>query len=103
MLVQHDFETARKQTKQSILNFLAFNRVDDSIYHETMTSAWLRAVQHFMYISEPVSASEAFIAANKVLLDKEIMYTYYTHQLMESKEAKHHVLEPDLELIPLHG
>ena len=102
LLTQCEFEDARTRLKHSLLAFLAFHGVADSKYHETMTCAWLLAVKHFMHISPPASNSEAFLKENEVLLDQDIMYTYYTRDLMNSEAARKSVVKPDLELIPTY-
>ena len=81
---------------------LVFNGVDDSKYHETMTNAWLLAVKHFVHVSRPASNSEEFLKENDVLLDKDIMFTHYTRDLMNTEEARKSIVKPDLELIPIY-
>jgi len=68
-----------------------------------MTHAWLLAVKHFMHLSKPASDSETFLRANSILLDKDIMFTHYSRKLMDSESAKKNVVQPDLELIPVHS
>ncbi|NIP39296.1 MAG: hypothetical protein GWO07_11820, partial [Candidatus Dadabacteria bacterium] len=88
--------------KNDLLSFLDFIGAGKSIYHETLTYSWLLTVNHFMYISSPAESFNEFINANKILLNKESIYTDYSHTLIESDEARSNFLKPDLEPIPIH-
>jgi hypothetical protein len=102
LLAQCDFDEARARLKRSLVAFLIFTEVDESKYHETMTCAWLLAVTHFMPISKPVSDSEQFLKQNNILMRKNIMFTHYTRDLMNSDIARKSFVQPDLDLIPTH-
>jgi hypothetical protein len=47
-LAEHDVETSHQLMRDAIQKFLAYNSIDFSKYHETMTRAWILAVRHFM-------------------------------------------------------
>ncbi|MBC8258586.1 MAG: hypothetical protein H8E38_06180 [SAR324 cluster bacterium] len=102
LLVQLSLNDAQSKLKKDLLQFLEFNGINNTKYHETLTWAWLLAVRHFMCKSEPMQDSELFMKDNQILLDKEIMYTHYTHKLINSELARKTVLEADLEPIPLY-
>jgi len=102
LLTLSDFDQALSRLKKGLLAFLSYNDVDDSKYHETMTYAWLLAVKHFMHISKPASDSEDFLKENDVLLNKDIMFTHYSRDVMNSDVARKSVVKPDLDLIPIH-
>jgi len=103
LLVQSELDDAKVRLKTSLIRYLTFNGVDTSKYHETMTVAWLLAVKHFMHMSVPAENAIEFIQANDILLDKNIMYTHYSRDLMESDPARKEFIEPDLEPIPVYG
>lgn len=101
-LAAHDAETARVLMRTALRAFLQHHGVDPSKYHETMTQAWILAVQHFMAVSPTCESADAFIDANPALLDKNIMSTHYSADLLFSDEARARFVEPDVEEIPRH-
>jgi hypothetical protein len=100
LLVENEVSEALTKLKTLLLKFLAFNGVEESKYHETVSLAWLLAVKHFMNLSKSASCFEEFIRDNGLLLDKEIMYTHYTREKLDSDKARIKFVEPDLEPIP---
>ncbi|NIS07892.1 MAG: hypothetical protein GWO07_03825, partial [Candidatus Dadabacteria bacterium] len=100
LLAELSVEQAFITLKDDLLSFLDFIGAGKSKYHETMTYAWLLAVNHFMNKCSPCSSSDEFIDSNKILLDKDIMYTHYSRELIESDNARMIFVQPDLELIP---
>jgi len=82
--------------------FIAHNGVDPAKYHETITRAWVLAVQHFMTRSDatPASSFDAFIEANPKLLDASIMLTHYSRERLFSDDARRSFIEADVEPIP---
>ncbi|MDQ3169340.1 MAG: hypothetical protein M3Q55_04250 [Acidobacteriota bacterium] len=94
---------AHRRLRASLLAFLAHNGVDAATYHETITRAWILAVDHFMEPAEPAASFDAFIAANPRLLDTNIMLTHYTKARLFSDDARAAFIEPDLDPIPRRG
>ena len=63
-LAECDADTAVQKMRDALLNFLERNNIPRSKFHETLTRAWVLAVQHFMNRSPSTSAAE-FIAKNQ--------------------------------------
>lgn len=99
-LVDHSVELATDRMRLSIRNFLRYRSIDSSKYHETMTSAWMMAVRHFMEISKRQYSFQEFITQNDRLLDSRIMWTHYSEARLLSERARSTFLEPDLDPIP---
>ena len=55
-----------------------------------------------MEISPTTESADAFIDANRVLLDSRIMLTHYSAEVLFSPEARARFVEPDLDAIPGH-
>jgi len=100
LLTKLNVDEALTKLRDDLLSFLDFIEADKSKYHETMTYAWLLAVNHFMHTSHPAQSSDEFIDSNNLLLNKNIMYTHYSYALIESEEARKNFIQPDLEPIP---
>jgi hypothetical protein len=99
-LVENDADAAHRKMRRALLDFLQFLGVGKSKYHETMTRAWILAVQHFMGLRSGFQSAAAFIDANPRVLDTSIMMTHYSAQLLFSDEARAAFVEPNLEPIP---
>jgi len=100
LLTKLSVEKALLKLKDDLLSFLDYIGADKSKYHETLTCAWLLAVNHFMHLSPPAATTYEFINSNNQLLNKDIMYTHYSHALLQSEEARINFVQPDLDLIP---
>lgn len=72
-------------------------------YHETLTEAWILAVNHFMNNANTTQSANEFIEANTVMLDSSIMMTHYSAEVLFSDEARKAFVEPNLAPIPRHG
>ncbi|HEX6308658.1 MAG TPA: hypothetical protein VFZ69_10750 [Longimicrobiales bacterium] len=101
-LVDRDDNAAAAMMRDTLLRFLEQNGVDTSKYHETITRAWILAVRHFMAISPPCTSADEFIDRNPILLDRNIMLSHYSADLLFSPAARTGFVEPDLEQIPKH-
>ena len=99
-LTIHPFETALQTMRSRLQTFLAHLGAPPTAYHETMTRAWLLAVDHFMRRTGAQRSSEDFLAASPALLDKDVIYTHYTPERLKSSAAREGFVEPDLEPIP---
>src|SRR5437868_5006642 len=67
------FEEAYETLKSGLFRLLEALGAPRSHYHETMTRAWLLAVQHFRHRVGPQADSERFLEACPVLLNREVM------------------------------
>jgi len=99
-LAGQDADGAGSSMRRSLVRFLEHHGIAPSKYHETMTHAWVLAVNHFMQKSEPAASADDFIAANPQLLDSKIMLTHYSADLLFSERARSEFVEPDLSGIP---
>ena len=101
-LTEGDADSAVQKMRDALLQFLEHNNVPRSKFHETLTRAWVLAVQHFMNKSTSNSAAN-FIAKNPELLDTKIMLTHYSASVLFSADARASFVEPDLDPIPPLG
>ena len=102
-LSEHDTDTAHQLMRSALLSFLEYHGVDVSKYHETVTRAWIMAVQHFMENTPSCDSSDIFIEKNPRMLDSKIMMTHYSAGVLFSDEARAKFVEPNLEPIPRYG
>lgn len=101
-LTEHDADTAHEMMRSALLTFLGSLGEDRSKYHETMTRAWVLAVQHYMTRCSGCASSDLFIAKNPEMLDSSIMMTHYSAELLFSVEARARFVQPNLAPIPKH-
>ncbi len=64
--------------------------------------AWLLAVRHFMERVGPTDSADAFIQCSPRLFEKGIMLSHYSPALLYSDQAKQHLVEPDIDPIPIY-
>ena len=102
-LTRYPLATARRRLKRGLLRLLAHLGAPPSHYHETMTRAWLLAVDHFLHRHGPQENSGQFFQVSACLLDKEIMHTHYTPDRLRSPAAQRRFIEPDLDPIPRYA
>ncbi len=99
-LTQHDVDTALPKMRGSLQRFLVHVGAPRAKYHETITRAWLLAVEHFMHEAAPTASFEEFAAAAPRLFAPGAMETHYTPDLLRSEEARERFVAPDLQPIP---
>jgi hypothetical protein len=101
LLVDESTADAAVNRMRDVLHaFLRRNGIPDEKYHATLTTAWIRAVRHFMARSAPAESADAFIALTPALLDRAIMLTHYSASVLFSDEARGRFVDPDLDPIP---
>lgn len=98
-----DATSAYQKMRNALFGFMSHHVVDPSKYHETITKAWVLAVQHFMQQTPATYSASEFISANPMLLDTEIMMSHYTKDVLFSDEARTSFVEPNIEPIPRYG
>ncbi len=103
VLAEHDDATAIALLRSALLAFLDHHAVPASKYHETLTTAWMLAVRHFMQATESATSADDFIAQNPRLLDSSIMLGHYSRDLLFSDRARAAFAEPDRVAIPRYG
>lgn len=102
-LVEQPADEALGRIRKILKGFLRHVGADDSKYHETVTQAWILAVEHFMQKSKAMASSHEFIEANPSLMKTDIMLTHYSKELLFSDDARTHFVEPDLDPIPRYA
>ncbi|KEI70536.1 hypothetical protein [Endozoicomonas elysicola] len=101
-LAESDVDEANRQLREVLIRLLKHNNINPvDKYHETLTRGWLLAVYYFMKKTKDADSAEAFINANDILLDSQIMMTHYSSERLFSGEARQLFVEPDLEAFPL--
>jgi hypothetical protein len=101
-LADWNVDVALERMRAALVGFLSHHNIPASKYHETLTRAWVLAVDHFMHRTAACSSSDEFIDRNPVLLDSKIMLTHYSAGLLFSEAARAEFVEPDLDPIPRH-
>ncbi len=99
-LAQSDVEQALASMRRALQRFIEVHGIDPAKYHETLTTAWLLAVRHFMDGGGPYASAAAFIDANPRLLEHAIMLTHYSQEALFSSEARAAFVAPDVSPIP---
>jgi len=93
-------DASLERMKRALRRYVEHLAVDASKYHETITRAWVMAVDYFMGKSEPCTSAAAFTAANPELLDSKIMLTHYSAEVLFSATARESFVRPDIQSIP---
>ncbi len=101
-LAERDVDAAAEAMRSAILNLLRHYGADSAKFHETLTRAWLLAVQHFMVKAGETSSADDFMEKSAVLLDSKAMLTHYSPELLFSGDARRRFVEPDRDPIPRH-
>jgi hypothetical protein len=101
-LAEWNVDVALERMRAALIGFLSHHNIPVSKYHETLTRAWVLAVDHFMHRTPDSSCADDFIGRNPVLLDSKIMLTHYSAGLLFSDAARAEFVEPDLDPIPRH-
>lgn len=99
-IAQHGVEAAIIMMRDGLVAYLKHHGIDPAKFHETLTTAWIYAVWHFMQRCAPCESADDLIARNPELLDAGIMLTHYSAARLFSDEARATCLEPDLQAIP---
>ena len=102
-LAESDVNLALERMRAALLTFLWHHAIPASKYHETLTRAWILAVDHFMHRSPDASSADDFIDRKPLLLDTKIMLTHYCADLLFSDQARAEFVEPNLDPIPRHA
>lgn len=103
-LTANDTEESIQLMREALIKLLRHAGIDPSKkYHETLTKAWIQAVNHFMKITESSSSADDFIEQNPMMLDSKIMMTHYSTEVLFSEEARNVFVEPNLDPIPAHA
>ena len=97
-LTHYSFDTALSKLRKGINALNKVHGVEESLdsgYHETITVAWLRLIQHLMtHYPDPVD-SQTFIHQFRGPLATNGLLRFYSEQRLWSSKAKTTFLEPD--------
>jgi hypothetical protein len=93
-LSRNNLEDAMPQIIQGIKRYAA-SLGAAHIYHETLTRAWILLV-HTAMLQCPSVCYDDFIVINEYLLDKSLIFQYYSTVLLDSENARRIWCEPDL-------
>lgn len=99
-LCEHGVDASVERMKNALLSFLRHNGISEGKYHETLTRAWVMAVEHFMTQSDGAHSASVFMSRHPQLLDTRIMLTHYSAQVLFSDTARAAFVPPDVQLIP---
>ena len=101
LLIDNNIEDTHIIIKNGILNILKKVGVDISKYNETMTYAWILIIKYFMNQTQECKNFEEFILQNQNLLDTNILYEYYSKELINTQYARKYILNPDIKDIEI--
>ncbi len=99
-LTSHDLSDGGKKMQDTLMGFLKAHGVSPDKFHMTITHGWMIAIWHFMQNSQSMKSANEFISTNPVLLNKEILLSHYSHELLFSDRARSKFIEPDLNPFP---
>ena len=103
-LVENETEEAIARMRNSLLRLLQKAGIDPSSkFHETITKAWVLAVQYFMSQTDESKSADSFINSNPEMLNTKIMLTHYSADVLFSDNARKEFIEPNLEPIATAG
>lgn len=89
-----DPETALSQVRTGIRNFAAHHGLD-KLYHETITTAWVR-----LLATHAENSFEDFLARNQDRIGKDLLHHYWTPERLNSPEARTSWVPPDRRELP---
>jgi hypothetical protein len=85
--------------RSSLLRFTAHHK--KQAYHETITRFWVELVGDFLgRISDRITLHERVNLVVEAFADKELIFRYYSRDLVMSDQARREWVEPDLR--PIH-
>ena len=88
-----DLETAIDRMRATLKRFAGHHHVS-GLYHETLTRFWLQQVEQ--RLDRSLCLQESVRQIREQLNDKNLPFTYYSRERINSQEAKEKWLEPDL-------
>lgn len=101
-LVDNSVDQSHQLVKEALIGLLRHNNIDPAAkYHETLTKAWLLAVNYFMSQTPDSQCTAEFIENTPVLLNSNIMMSHYSPDCLFSEEARKAYIEADLNPIPV--
>lgn len=98
-LCEANTDGATDKMRHTLNQFLIHNNVDPAKFHQTLTHAWILAVNHFMNRASSATSADDLIDRYPQMLDTQIMLTHYSKERLFSEEARRVFLQPDIERI----
>lgn len=90
-------QEALERLRSNLFRFLAHHRIQENVYHETITLFWLKRVRHFLERADAGRtlaelASDLFTECG----DPHLLETHFSKERLASDEARRAWVEPDL-------
>lgn len=95
-LVKNGLKNGIKKMSQTLKSFLAAKGVDGDKFHVTLTHVWVNLVWQAMLNNPGNESTEIFLSHSPMLLNKDIVFNYYSHDLLFSEQARNTYVYPDL-------
>jgi hypothetical protein len=94
------FESVFTKTRQNIQRFNRAVVGKPDAYHETITYAFLRFIRDRLQRDASGMPFESFCLRYPDLLSSAVLARYFSKELLDSSEARHEVVAPDLSVLP---
>lgn len=88
-----DFDSALSRMRATLLRFATHHSVPN-LYHETLTRFWMSEIEK--RLDRTLCLRESVASIQAALADKDLPFTYYRKETVNSPEAKKAFVEPDL-------
>lgn len=95
-LCNMDPDAARKLIRQNLMRFLQFHGMGAGKFNETLTAFWLDAVNRAIERSDKESVLDITNSVIADLGNADLVFEYYTPELLWSERARRVWLPPDL-------
>jgi len=92
-LYASDFAAAVDRMRSSLRRFAAHHGVS-SLYHETLTRFWLHQTEQ--RLNRNACLSESVQKVQREVGDKNVVFLYYSKQVLDSAAARERWVEPEL-------
>jgi hypothetical protein len=94
-----DASRAAERMASGILRF-ANHQGATQKYHHTITLVWMRLVAAALVETPEGETFEQFLAAHPELNGKDLLFTYYSKELLQTAAARERWVEADLQPLP---
>jgi len=93
-LHRQTLEEALRQVRAGVQRFAAHHNVPH-LYHETITVAWM-----YLLATHHESTFEEFLAKNESRLGKDLLFRFWSPELLDTREAREAWVPPDRQGLP---
>ena len=93
-LWREPFETALDRVRSGIQAF-AKHHMLSGLYHETITTAWVH-----LPATHSESSFNEFLTVNECRLNSNLLHSFWTPEILASREARSHWIPPDWQELP---